>query len=108
MSIQLIRPKVESISLHLRQSVTRSQELTITNVMTASSMPKVTPNRGVRVTILRRKKITARTPPATPAPETTAVRSLIGAPHIVEVTFLVAAKGQNLWLEQGRSDNHTQ
>lgn len=69
-------------------------ERTIVTVMVKSSIPIVVEHL-IRAIILRMKAIRATIPPATPAYETTFVRSRMGAPHADDVTFFVAEQSQS-------------
>lgn len=60
------------------------------NIIVQSSIPNVPPQHLSRATMRRIKAIKAITPPATPAYDTTLVRSRMGAPHAAVVTFFVA------------------
>lgn len=63
---------------------------TIVTIIVRSSIPKTPPQHLSLATIRRIKAIRAIIPPASPAADTTFVRSLTGAPHNDVVTFFVA------------------
>lgn len=69
----------------------------IATVITASSQPKLPPNRGSREVMRKRYATTASTPPMTPEYETTFDSSRTGAEHRTFVAFCEATF-QSAWV----------